>query len=680
MEIDGKTVLLCDCEGTMALDAKALARACRAKDVAINRQLCRAQIDNFRAALAGGRPVLVACTQEAPLFDEIAAEALPETSVIYTNIREHAGWSSEGDKATPKIAALLAEAAVTLPPTPTVSMKSAGLCLVYGRDEAAIEAARQLRGRLDVTILLSSPSGVIPPRVVDVPIFKGTIVGASGHLGAFEIVVDDYAAMVPSSRGTLKFEAGRDGAASSCELILDLSGGPALFPSPRRREGYFNPDPRDPAAVQRAMFELTDLVGEFSKPRYVQFEAAICAHSRSRKIGCTRCLEVCPASAIRPDGDAVAIDPYLCGGCGACHSVCPTGAATYAMPPPAPLALRLRALLGTYYRAGGKRAVLLAHDVRHGADLIAALASAGDGLPADVLPFAVNEATQIGFDFLATAFAYGAASILILAPPARRQELQGLAQQVGLAEALMEGLGYGAGRCDVLVEDDPDGLAQALAGVAAAPPAPAGDYLPLGDKRSLIRLALAHLAAAAPKPAASIPLAAGAPFGAVKVNVEGCTLCLACVNVCPTGALQDNPDKPQVRFQEDACVQCGLCQATCPEKVISLEPRFNFAPEARLALLVKEEEPFACVRCGKPFGTKSTVERVLKQLADKHSMFKNERMVQSIQMCENCRVVTQFEAGGEPLAFRERPRVRTTEDYLREREAGGEGTPPTRRH
>ena len=43
----------------------------------------------------------------------------------------------------------------------------------------------------------------------------------------------------------------------------------------------------------------------------------------------------------------------------------------------------------------------------------------------------------------------------------------------------------------------------------------------------------------------------------------------SCVSACPTGALSDDPERPLLRFAEDACVQCGLCKATCPEKVIT---------------------------------------------------------------------------------------------------------------
>ncbi len=670
MELEGKTVLVCNCERTMDLDGKGLAKACGAAGTADpNTQLCRAQIDNFRTALAAGRPLLVACTQESPLFDEVAREEAPEVAVTYANIRERAGWSEEGSKALPKMAALLAEAALTIPETTTVTMRSEGVCLVYGRDETAIEAARQLAGRLDVTVLLSEPDDIVPPRVMDVPIFAGTIVAAKGHLGAFEIVVDGYAPLVVSSRGRLAFEAPRDGAASTCDLILDLTGGAPLFPGAERRDGYFRPNPGNPAAVQRALFQLADMVGEFEKPRYVDFHADLCAHSRSRKTGCTRCLDVCPTSAIRPDGDAVAIDPFVCGGCGSCHSTCPTGAASYALPPATVLLERLRTLLTTFVKAGGRRPVLLVHDGRRGEETIALMAHYGRGLPANVLPFAVNEVTQIGFDFLSAAFAYGAAQVAVLVGPGKTGELDALAAQASLVETVMVGLGFGSGRIDVMTEADPEAIERALyeRSEAVEPPRQ-GSFLPMGGKRSIIRLALDHLHAVAPEPVDLLPLPPQAPFGAVKVDTEGCTLCLACVGSCPTGALQDNPDRPELRFQEDACVQCGLCKVTCPEQVITLEPRLNFTAAAREALVVKSEEPFHCVRCGKPFGTRSSIDRIVARLAEKHWMFQDASAIDRIKMCGDCRVIAQFEVGDHPFATTPRPVPRTTEDYLRERE------------
>src|SRR5205814_1603227 len=196
------------------------------------------------------------------------------------------------------------------------------------------------------------PEDIAPPQTSDFPIVQGTIVSATGHLGAFSLRVDDYALPSPASRDKLVFGPARNGANSSCDLIVDLSGGTALFTAPDLRSGYLRADPRDPLAVERAIFEASHLVGTFDKPRYVDFTEHLCAHSRSRITGCTRCLDLCPTGAIAPAGDHVAIDPYVCAGCGGCAAVCPTGAAAYAMPAADLLLQRLRALMLAYREAG----------------------------------------------------------------------------------------------------------------------------------------------------------------------------------------------------------------------------------------------------------------------------------------------------------------------------------------
>lgn len=653
----------------MALDGEGLAKALDAYGTPIvHTQLCRAQIDRFKEAAAEEGPMLIACTQEAPLFDEARAEFGPETKTAYTNIRERAGWSDEGPKATAKMAALLAEAALDIPATPSVTMTSGGDCLVYGRGQQALDAARQLGSRLSVTLLLIEADDVLPPSTIDMPIFQGRVSKTEGHLGSFSLTVDGFSTMEVSSRQAMSFDGLKDGVAAEADLILDLSGDAPLLSAAEKRDGYFRPDPGDPAAVQKAMFELTDLVGEFEKPRYVDFHADLCAHSRSQKTGCTRCLEVCPAAAIQPDGDAVAIDPFLCGGCGSCHSVCPTGAASYAYPKAEAVLGRLRTLLSTYRRAGGEQATLLVHDEDHGTELIGAMARFGRGLPARVIPFAVNEVTQLGLDAILSAFAYGADRLHVLVPPKRQDELSGLMHQKDYAEAILAGLGHGEGRISVMVEADPAVVEEALYASTGLSPIPAGDFLPMGQKRTLMRSALDALHDQAPSKVDHIALPDGAPFGRVDVDIEGCTLCLACVSVCPTGALIDNEELPQLRFQEDACVQCGLCRATCPESVITLEPRVCFDAAAKVPAVVKEEEPFLCIRCEKPFGTKSSIEKIVAVLGEKHSMFQDNAAIDRIRMCEDCRVIVQFEAGDNPMAAGARPRVRTTDDYLRERE------------
>ena len=62
----------------------------------------------------------------------------------------------------------------------------------------------------------------------------------------------------------------------------------------------------------------------------------------------------------------------------------------------------------------------------------------------------------------------------------------------------------------------------------------------------MLRFALAELHRAAPVAADIIALPEGAPFGAVEIDVGGCTLCLSCVSACPTGALRDDPERPTI--------------------------------------------------------------------------------------------------------------------------------------
>jgi ferredoxin len=516
--------------------------------------------------------------------------------------------------------------------------------------------------------------------VTEFPVVQGAIRSAKGYLGTFEIIVDGYAQPAPSSRGTLSFAARRDGAASHCDLVLDISGDAPLFSAADLRDGYLRADPKDLAAVLKAVLKARDLVGSFDKPRYVAFTEDLCAHSRSQIIGCTRCLDLCPAGAIAPAGDHVAVDAYICAGCGQCAAVCPTGAAAYALPPADALMRKLRALLSAYREAGGREPVVLVHDEAHGTPLIEALARVGDGLPADVLPFSVNEVTQIGLEAIAAAFAYGAAAVRLLLRAKPRHDVTGLTRTLALAEPILAGLGFGSARVATIETDDPDALADALRAIEKrkGTPRPA-TFLPVGGKRDLMRLALRELQRAAPAPVDLIALPAGAPFGAIEINVEGCTLCLACVSACPTGALSDNPERPMLRFAEDACVQCGLCKATCPEKVITLTPQLDFRAATATTRVLKEEEPFHCIRCNKPFGVKSTIERVAAKLEGKHWMFRDSvQRLDLIKMCEDCRVVAITEQEFDPYGESPRPKPRTTEDYLREREEPTRARKPER--
>lgn len=611
-------------------------------------QLCRAQLDNFRAALGEFASVTVACTQEAAVFSEVAEEAGYAGNLRFANIRETAGWSEDGANSSPKMAALLAMAEQDVTPFEVVSMESDGIALILGRDQVALDAAASLADSLDITVLLLPGADVIPPRRTTWPVLQGRVGRAKGHLGAYELTIEDYAIPDPSSRRKLEFGPARSGATSRADLVIDLSGQRPLFHE--TRPGYLRADPADPVAVAKLTRQASEMVGTFDKPKFINFTHDLCAHSRNTKTGCTRCLDLCPTGAILSAGDTVAIDPNICAGCGQCAAVCPTGAASYALPVVDNIVQRLRAGLAAYHAAGATAApVILLHDEDHGAELIDASARFGRGLPAHVIPLGVNEPTQIGPEVVAAALAYGASEVCVLTRARPAHPIDGLEATRGLMQGIAAETGRGTAM-RLLQIDDPDLLDEALWQAPAPVQERRASFLPPEDKRGLLVMAVEEMIRTAPAPQDDIALPQGAPFGAVVLNTDACTLCLACVGACPTGALSDNPDLPMLRFTESACVQCGICATTCPESAITLEPRIALAGWNAPRKVLKEEEPFACTSCGKLFGTKSSIDRVMAKL-DSHWMFTGEKgrdRMRLLSMCDDCRTREVVIAGFDP--------------------------------
>lgn len=655
MKVNGTRVLVCSCNGSMSIDPDRLAVALDGdRPPPIHRQLCLAEGEAARAALAEGRPLLICCTQEAPRFRRWAGDDPPPA---FVDIRDRAGWTDQAGRAPAKMAALIAEALLPVAAATAVPLSSDGATLVYARDEAGLEAACRLAADRPVSCLLVPPAEMLdPPGIREVTLMRGRVTRAEGHLGAFRLTVAELAPAAPWSRAALVFEQAGETGELTADVILDLSGLPPLFAG---RDGYLRADPGSPAAVERALAEAALLKGQFDKPRYVRVDPALCAHSRNGQLACTRCLDVCPSSAISGDGDHVTVDAHVCSGHGACASVCPTAAITYQLPPAVAACERLRVLLATYRRAGGTNPEILVHDPRHGRAMIQALAHHDRGLPAAVMPFEINEVTAMGLDVALTALAYGAVRLSVLMPPGGGDSLR---QTVALGREILGGLGLGEERLHLLEDSDPAGLGRALRRAAPPPlPAPAL-YRVLGRSRESLWLALDHLhgqAAAAPP---LLPLAGPAPFGQILLDGAKCTLCLACVGVCPTAALSGHPDRPQLAFHEESCVQCHLCRVTCPEQAITLERRLTFGAVRGERRLLKQEDPFPCVRCGKPFGVRSMVERMVERLTG-HPMYRDPGRLDLIRMCDDCRIIAQWGGEADPSP---RPRPTTSDDYPKE--------------
>ena len=536
------------------------------------------------------------------------------------------------------MAALIADALLPAPAEKVVDVTSNGTCLIFGDPEAALSAAGQLCDILSVTVLLppEAASPVSDDRRFD--LVRGRIKSAAGALGQFRLSFDALQERIPGGRGAPVFTDPRPGGRTECDIIVDLSRGTPLFPAPEKREGYLRADPGSPVDVGKQLLEAAQLIGTFEKPLYVKLDQSLCAHSRAQKSGCTRCLDLCPTGAITPGGDAVNVDAMVCAGCGSCSAVCPSGAISYDAPADDHTFLRIRTLAETWRKLSGAPPRLLIHDADHGAEMIRLSARYGKGLPADVIPMEVSALAGFGHAEALAALACGFAAVTMILSP--KTEKDGLPFQVDLANAIA-----GNERVQLIEPFDPDALEDSLYSQEVSAPA-SNPILPLGSRRQVTRLAAKALSGED----RIIALPANAPYGAVELNAESCTLCLSCVSLCPSGALKENPDQPQLRFQEDACLQCGICTTICPESALTLDPRLNLSDAALTPVTLKEEEPFECIECGKPFGVRSTVERMVEKLAGKHAMFQNEKAARLIQMCDDCRVGAVYHSENNPFA------------------------------
>ncbi len=645
------TLLICNCLDTQTIDDAALGAATGFECSRMHTDLCNSQIDLAAKAMGKGK-VMIACQQEASRFSDLADDIgapMPD----FVDLRDRAGWSADKADTSAKMAALVADAALAQPLPKTLDVISEGICLIIGAPEVAFAAAEKLADILAVTVLVRDATDMPITGRFDTCV--GRLHRASGTFGQFNISIDAFQQVLPGGRGAPTLSPPRDGAQSECDLILDLTGDTPLFPAPDKRDGYLHADPASLTAVADAILSASQMIGTFEKALHIRLETSLCAHSRAEQPACSNCLNVCPTGAIIPAGEHVIIDPLICAGCGACSAVCPSGAITYDAPPVEHVFRRISTLASTYRKAGGQAGTLLVHDA-HGSEMIRLAARFGNGLPAHVIPLQIDALAMFGHTEMLAALACGFAGVdILLAPKTDRDVLEA---QSELAAAM------GAGNAVALLDfADPDALSDHLFSREMPPEPTITPILPQGSRRQITRLA----AKALMPEAAVMPLPAHAPYGAVLVDTDACTLCLACVSLCPSGALVDNPDMPQLRFKEDACLQCGLCANVCPEDAITLQPQLDLTDAALTQVVLNEEEPFACVECGTLFGVKSTVERIMEKLAGNHAMFANPTAARMIQMCDNCRVQAQFHSQDNPFTGPERPRVRTTDDYLSKR-------------
>ena len=685
--------LVCNCNGTMPLDAKALG-------VPVHRSLCRQEVGSFLKALDGSDSLVVACTQEGALFNELAEQSeKPLVAPLrFVNIREVAGWTQEAKASGPKIAALLALADMPqAEPVPVVNYESQGRLFIIGAGSVALPWAEKLSGSLDVSVLCTEPGDL--PLARNYPIYTGAVTKLDGYLGKFSVDWDlqnpidpemctrcgacvevcpenaiDLSFQIDLSKckshrdcvtacasiGAISFDRKDRERNAEFDLILDLRADPKMRMS-QTPQGYFAPG-QDPLEQALVVNQLLEMVGEFEKPKYFVYNEKICAHGRNGKVGCNACIDVCSTGAIsslfKNGQGSVEVNPNLCMGCGACSTACPSGAMRYNYPSVPHQGKELKTIAAVFSAEAKKISqaaapTLLLHTLKAGTQMIDGLGRSAhlmpkqfEGLPSFAIPYGIEHIASTGLDLWLSALTYGFAEVVLLLSgdedPAYRATLQ---EQAELANAILNAYGFDERIHLIMAKsaDDLQTVSQAIAalrkrGALHSICTPASFGLST-QKRETLEAVLEHLQkqAKTPLPETGVALPNSSLLGGLNINKDACTLCMSCVSSCPEGALLDNPDEPILSFIEKQCVQCGICVQTCPEKALTLNPRLQTVEQRKQKITLNETQAFHCISCGKPFGTLKMVDLMLTKLGA-HGAFAGAAM-DRLKMCGDCRVV-----------------------------------------
>lgn len=483
--------------------------------------------------------------------------------------------------------------------------------------------------------------GISPSHIDSVPLVEVTHLSVSGGFGGFMATVagmDTAATDLSSFTGRLSGLPGHDG--GHFDLVLDMQKIPS-YAGEQLPLGYYAPA-ENMNLLESALQELPELKGRFHRPQFVDLLKDSCLYDRHRLLECRRCLEICPVGAIERGEEGLAVNHFICQGCGGCALVCPADAIELLNPSMEELLDDLCRKLREQREeetSPSKDVVLYDRDPREPAVSLEAVGNEEGSIFIEV-----EEMGRIGVAVMLMLLAAGAAGITLVCSRRLPDKLrQALERQVQLGRSILSGLQLAPDlirlvdpvSCspDPEETDDSPAVSFRLAESISPLPFKSGSDL---TGRGLLRLAAGHLAQARNMGGTIVELPAWAPFGTVEITEE-CSLCMACVSTCPPQALAAGGDAPRLFFVEADCHQCGLCAAVCPEDAVRLRSRLlctTAVDESRT--LLKEGEAARCVECDKPFASKAIVGRLQEKLSG-HWMYRSSRQLRRLKMCAACR-------------------------------------------
>ncbi len=350
-------------------------------------------------------------------------------------------------------------------------------------------------------------------------------------------------------------------------------------------------------------------------------------------VGCDICVDPCPQQAIRIAHGRVERDIVACEPCGICVAVCPAQATTDSTVTSTQLFAQIGVLVDTTIGPAGPRGIAF----------VCSRATERD-LPESWYPVFVPCTGMVTSPWLLGALGQGADGVVAVPCYDSGCSLNNDARlhaEIEFGQAFLAA----AGARSALIGATPFALGDAASAPLAVESIAATN--PYHGVPGPILLAIARAADAVGDFCVDHR---ASPLGLVNIDESACTLCEACVYVCPAGALIANHREAQleVALDPNRCVGCKQCVRTCPERAqgaIDVRTVVDVgALDAGSRTLVRDAT-LRCARCESPIAALALV-RVLRERLGPD----NDAAAQIIgRYCARCR-------GGAPLPMPGTPR------------------------
>lgn len=325
------------------------------------------------------------------------------------------------------------------------------------------------------------------------------------------------------------------------------------------------------------------------------FDPAICQYHGRRNDLCAKCVEVCPTVAILKNDEKreLVFSHIDCIGCGACVSVCPSGALKFAR-----LSQSVFCEIAKLYR--GKIPLLIADG-----EISSAL---NVPLPCGVLPLGFFGAKQIDEVNLLSLIRESGSSVILCGADVG----EGTREAAELVNEISRAI---YGRQAVFLAQNLSELSEALKLAQSSQPWEFSlNEFNLGKKEIFSKRVSAMVGEGS---FGTVKSGERLKFGEVAINESSCTLCLSCVGACNTGALYADRSDNSIKLNASLCTMCNYCVLSCAEKdTMALNfSGLKLQPEFFSYRTLAKDELFRCIECGKEFATAKAVMKIADMMS-----------------------------------------------------------------